>query len=555
MPTYYYRVKAYNDAGNSDYSNEANATTLLETPTGLTATAVSISQINLTWTDNSQTEDGFVIERWGSEPGEAAGFKPVATAGQNITSFTDNNLFIATHYEYRVKAYRQNNSSCSSESAGTTTPPLSVAYLTDLVTQYYQQGLITNYGVYQSMQSKLSAAQQSANAGNSTAYTNQLNALINQINAQSGNHILASAATTLNQLVQASQTPGVKIEHLAPKGRMDEPVPHTPIDYIPTGFTMTYQATFTTTPISGSYSWVISSSDTSIVTLTGPLSGPITPGTKAPTIKLYTTTTDTVNMYFTFTPTHGATISNYNAVSGVSTRFGTLVGESEIKIPLTTTATTIEGRRRASIQSEFKMGGKAIIDTTKETTIGDWKLGYLENVVSMTIRSYYRRPEPPHRMYDYIYQKPFPLLDHLSDKIPYEAPKEEDIRRPQSFSTITKQAEAKMADTPAFERPLQIEQGHLAKIEYYAAFVKWLIAKNEKTGVTEYLRWWHVILDYDVKFDETGKGTSRTKNMQISDGIGQGNWPDYPGIPKDRPPLIKDLPLQEIPKDVQDIDP
>src|SRR6185436_7970212 len=56
--TYYYRVRANNGSGDSAYSNEANATTQAAAsppaaPSGLSASAVSSSQINLAWTDNS----------------------------------------------------------------------------------------------------------------------------------------------------------------------------------------------------------------------------------------------------------------------------------------------------------------------------------------------------------------------------------------------------------------------------------------------------------------------------------------------------------------------
>ncbi|MDQ7054057.1 MAG: fibronectin type III domain-containing protein [candidate division KSB1 bacterium] len=66
--TYTYRVRAFNADGNSGYSNEASATTQSQpnppaAPSNLTATAVSTSQIDLSWTDNSNNEDGFKIER------------------------------------------------------------------------------------------------------------------------------------------------------------------------------------------------------------------------------------------------------------------------------------------------------------------------------------------------------------------------------------------------------------------------------------------------------------------------------------------------------------
>ncbi|MDF7818569.1 fibronectin type III domain-containing protein, partial [Runella sp. MFBS21] len=63
---YFYKVRALNNGGSSDFSNVAEATTLPEIPkaaTGLTATAVSSSQIDLKWTDNSDNETGFDLER------------------------------------------------------------------------------------------------------------------------------------------------------------------------------------------------------------------------------------------------------------------------------------------------------------------------------------------------------------------------------------------------------------------------------------------------------------------------------------------------------------
>ena len=55
---YYYRVSATNATGDSAFSNEASGTTPLAAPTSATATAVSSTQINLTWIDNSASETG-----------------------------------------------------------------------------------------------------------------------------------------------------------------------------------------------------------------------------------------------------------------------------------------------------------------------------------------------------------------------------------------------------------------------------------------------------------------------------------------------------------------
>jgi hypothetical protein len=98
---YYYRVNATNAAGESAFSNEVNGMTLLKKPTSATATAVSSSQINLTWIDNSAGETGYKIER---SPVTDTNYSEIATVGANTTSFTDSGLGEATKYWYRVRA-------------------------------------------------------------------------------------------------------------------------------------------------------------------------------------------------------------------------------------------------------------------------------------------------------------------------------------------------------------------------------------------------------------------------------------------------------------------
>ena len=83
---YYYRVSATNATGDSAFSNEASGTTPLAKPTNATATAVSSSQINLTWTDNSASETGYKIERKVTANGT---FAQIAQVGANVRSFND----------------------------------------------------------------------------------------------------------------------------------------------------------------------------------------------------------------------------------------------------------------------------------------------------------------------------------------------------------------------------------------------------------------------------------------------------------------------------------
>jgi hypothetical protein len=87
-------------------------------PTGLKATPVSRSQINLTWTDNSNNESGFKIERATSSSGP---FQPIATAGANATSYSSTGLARNTTYYYRVCATNDGGDSGYSNTASAKT--------------------------------------------------------------------------------------------------------------------------------------------------------------------------------------------------------------------------------------------------------------------------------------------------------------------------------------------------------------------------------------------------------------------------------------------------
>jgi fibronectin type III domain protein len=70
-------------------------------PSALTATSGGKGSASLSWTDNSDNEESFVVERSTSLSG---GFIQVATVGANVRAYTDNTLFRKTTYFYRVRA-------------------------------------------------------------------------------------------------------------------------------------------------------------------------------------------------------------------------------------------------------------------------------------------------------------------------------------------------------------------------------------------------------------------------------------------------------------------
>jgi len=109
---YCYKVRAKNPVGNSSFSNVDDATTfpvpttVPTAATNLNATAISSTQIDVTWTDNATNEDGYRVER-SADPSCSLGigFAEIATVGPNVTLFHDVGLTPSTKYCYRVRPF------------------------------------------------------------------------------------------------------------------------------------------------------------------------------------------------------------------------------------------------------------------------------------------------------------------------------------------------------------------------------------------------------------------------------------------------------------------
>ncbi len=112
--TYLYRVRAYNSVGDSDPSDQRSATTTFNSPSNLlTSVGADLTQIDLRWTDNSNFEGGFKIERW-----NGGGFVQINTVGANATTYTDTGRTPGQTYNYRVRAYNNiGDSGYSNESS------------------------------------------------------------------------------------------------------------------------------------------------------------------------------------------------------------------------------------------------------------------------------------------------------------------------------------------------------------------------------------------------------------------------------------------------------
>jgi subtilisin family serine protease len=114
--TFYYKVRAYNMAGLSSFSNQDDEVvpdTSPDPPGYLEGYFDWVNhQVELTWSDSSNNEQGFIIERrseW--EPS----FQEIGSVGPNVTTFYDPNVSWDTIYHYRVKVYNPRGYAYSQE--------------------------------------------------------------------------------------------------------------------------------------------------------------------------------------------------------------------------------------------------------------------------------------------------------------------------------------------------------------------------------------------------------------------------------------------------------
>lgn len=110
LTEYRYRVRGILENGFTEYSNIAPVVTLPEppeAPSDLDGTFDSEGRILLSWSDNSEVEEGFLIER--STDGDS--FAELVNVVANITSFRDDNTEVGIDYFYRISAFNVSGTS------------------------------------------------------------------------------------------------------------------------------------------------------------------------------------------------------------------------------------------------------------------------------------------------------------------------------------------------------------------------------------------------------------------------------------------------------------
>jgi GDSL-like Lipase/Acylhydrolase family len=114
------------DSAAPDSASAPESLTALPAPRQLLATALSLSQVRLSWRDASSLESGFEIFR--STSGSVGPYTLIYTSGPNVTTFSDGSRSAGRTYCYRVRAKAgggaatsaNSNQVCASTMSGTT---------------------------------------------------------------------------------------------------------------------------------------------------------------------------------------------------------------------------------------------------------------------------------------------------------------------------------------------------------------------------------------------------------------------------------------------------
>ncbi len=114
---YYFRVRGYNSAGDGAHSPIADAVTFVAAPDSLSATPVSTSQVDLSWTDVSG-ELGYRIE---VSPNGGTDWVEIGTTGPDVTTFSHVGLSSGTPYYFSVRAYNAAGNGDYSQTASAVT--------------------------------------------------------------------------------------------------------------------------------------------------------------------------------------------------------------------------------------------------------------------------------------------------------------------------------------------------------------------------------------------------------------------------------------------------
>lgn len=141
---YCYRVQAFRDNGESSrWAEVQTATVEPPAPSGLAAIAVNTTRIDLSWTDTTQGEERFEVER--CQGAGCSGFAWLANTPAGATGYQDTAAEHSTAYRYRVKAVKPGEWASGYSAAASATTPAPAVPTSPSVTRISEVELRANW--------------------------------------------------------------------------------------------------------------------------------------------------------------------------------------------------------------------------------------------------------------------------------------------------------------------------------------------------------------------------------------------------------------------------
>jgi hypothetical protein len=150
---YWYEVKATGSNNYSESAGPVDSYTLPAAPSALSATAVSSSEVDLAWTNNSIYATGINVLR----STDGVNFTSLGTIDPSQVGYVDTNLLPNTHYWYEIAAVTPGSTSALvSADAYTVTAPSTTTTLAPIADAYGRDGSYadTNFGSATDLQVK-----------------------------------------------------------------------------------------------------------------------------------------------------------------------------------------------------------------------------------------------------------------------------------------------------------------------------------------------------------------------------------------------------------------
>lgn len=199
--TYHYEVRGYNTSGDSNtVSASATTTNSLSAPSNLIATPTSNTTVSVSWTDTSNNEDGFTLQR---ATGNGA-YGHLADLAAGTTTFFDVNLTPNYTYHYQIRSYNADGTSSFTPVTVTTLDELTAPTITSATVVSHEQVDVS----WTDTNTNEDSFELEFSSDGGANYSSATNSTTSPVTSSTYSHVGLTQATTYQWRIRAKNTNG-----------------------------------------------------------------------------------------------------------------------------------------------------------------------------------------------------------------------------------------------------------------------------------------------------------------------------------------------------------